>query len=241
MTLFAAMALATVATAAPVAPTAPKPRVLVLAPETTSVDAAAVASLTGVITAELAKDSRLDVIGAADVNDLAGLEAEKQAAGCDSAGCFAEIADALGARYVIFGDVNSLGNSTVLNLRVFDTETSNALRRLSLQADTVAQLADRVRGEARGIGDAIAAPGTSTLAMPSVTLPTSPRFTGFALIGGGVVVGAGAVLADLFLPSSRNETLDGVDAVWPVLYIGVAPAAVIVGTVIALTSGEGGP
>lgn len=221
------------ATPAP-APAPGPPRVLVLAPETSSVDAATIASLTGVITAALANDERLAVIGGADVADLAALEAQKQATGCDSNGCFAEIADALGARYVVFSDVNTLGDAVVLNLRVIDTTTSTSPWRRSLQESSVATVAERARAELRSVGDALVV--GSVAAQP----PSSQYFnTGIGLVVGGAAVGVGAMLADLLSPTSHDKSLEAVDWVWPASYAVVAPAAVIVGSVLAIAnSGE---
>lgn len=180
--LFLLQAIVLSAPIAP-APSAGPPRVLVLAPETRSLDAATVASLTGVITTGLASDERLVVVGGGDIADLATLEVQKQVTGCDSNGCFAEIADALGARYVVFSDVNMLGDAFVLNVRVIDTTTSSAAWRLSLQEASLATIAARVLQELHGVGDALV---VGSVAPP---LPSSQFFnTGIALVAGGTLV-----------------------------------------------------
>jgi TolB-like protein len=230
--LFALLALALAA--APPTPADQPPRVLVLGLQTVSVEPATTASLGGVLAAALAADERLAVIAAADVADLAALEAEKQSSGCDSNGCFAEIADALGARYVVIGDVNKLGDAFVLNLRLLDTATGNAPWRLSLQEGSLERLSERVRPQLRGAGDAIVVDKAGIAAGP-------PSVTGLALVGGGVAIGLGALLGDVFSPTSTNRRIDAVDWVLPAGYVVVAPALIIVGGVLAIANAGASP
>jgi TolB-like protein len=232
--LFSLLTLA-LAAAPPTPPDQP-PRVLVLSLQTVSVEPATTASLGGVLAAALAADERLAVIAAADVADLAALEAEKQSSGCDSNGCFAEIADALGARYVVIGDVNRLGDAFVLNLRLLDTATGNAPWRLSLQEGSLEKLSERVRPQLRRIGDALV---IDTAA--AVAAAPSSSVTGLALVGGGVAIGLGALLGDVFSPTSSNSRIDAVDWVLPAGYVVVAPALIIVGGILAVANAGASP
>lgn len=45
--------------------------------------------------------------------------------GCGDSSCLAEIAGAMGAEFVVFGDVGKLGETFVINLNLFD---NNAVR-----------------------------------------------------------------------------------------------------------------
>lgn len=220
--------------AAPPVPAGQPPRVLVLGLQSVSLDAATTASLSGVIAAAVSSDERLAVIAAADVADLAALEAEKQAQGCDSSGCFAEIADALGARYVVVGDVNTLGSAVVANIRVLDTTTGDPVWRLSLQESSVEHLGERLRPQLRGIGDVLV-PAAAVAPAPSSSL------TGLALLGGGVAIGLGTALGDVLSPTSTNRRLDAVDWLMPAGYVVVAPILIIVGGGIAIANAGASP
>src|SRR5439155_19588473 len=104
----------------PEPPPAPKPsrtKLLVLDLKGNDVDAATTKTIQGVVTTELAGYAELDVISGEDVKQLVQLQAEKSTMGCsDDAGCLAEIADALGAKLVVFGAVGKLSDAFVLNL-----------------------------------------------------------------------------------------------------------------------------
>ncbi len=69
------------------------------------------------------------VIGRADINALLTLQQQKQVAGCNDASCMAQIAGALGAKYVAAADLGKLGTLIVLDLRVIDVATANVIVR----------------------------------------------------------------------------------------------------------------
>src|SRR5688572_14276841 len=97
-------------------------RVLVLEPTGDEVEASVRAAVASLVSIELAKNQGLEVVASTDVKKMAALEAEKQTLGCDDAGsCLAELAGAMGARYVVFGDAAKLGSLTVINLSLFDS------------------------------------------------------------------------------------------------------------------------
>lgn len=68
-------------------------------------------------------------------------------------------------------------------------------------------------------------PTTMGEASPPAGVPVLP----WILVGSGVVVGALGVAGDTLLPSSKDGVLDGVDFVWPVAWMGVAPVLLGVG------------
>ncbi len=67
------------------------------------------------------------VVSASDVTLLLSLEAQKQMLNCDSAGCVAEIAGALGTDLVCTGTVAQIGSITVLNARIVAARTGQTL------------------------------------------------------------------------------------------------------------------
>ncbi len=145
---------------------AQRARVLVLEPRSAVMDAATLSTITGIIVVELTQNRGFDVIAAADVQRLAELEGQRQNAGCDSAACLAEIAGAIGARYVVFGDVGALGELLVLNLNLFDSETSKAVNRVTVQARSIETLAGMLPTRTKELSGPLARD-------PAMTTPTT--------------------------------------------------------------------
>jgi hypothetical protein len=64
------------------------------------------------------------VIGMNEVQEILGLEAQKQMLGCNESSCMAELAGALGAEKVLTGWVGKVGESWLINLTVIDSRTT---------------------------------------------------------------------------------------------------------------------
>src|SRR5947208_529141 len=79
-------------------------RVLVADVKGDNVDAAALAVIRDAVTTALANEG-VEVVSFADARNLADVDASKAGVGCDtaSASCQAELAQALGARFIVFG------------------------------------------------------------------------------------------------------------------------------------------
>jgi hypothetical protein len=105
-----------------------------------------VSSLVGV---ELARIDAFDVMTGADVSQLLALEEERQKLGCQTSSCLAEIAGAMGAELVVFGDIAVLGGVAVVNLSLFDSEAAKALGRVSIQNEERGRLAEQLASGAR--------------------------------------------------------------------------------------------
>ena len=66
------------------------------------------------------------------------LEAEKQSIGCnDDSNCLAELAGALGADLVVYGELGKLGNQYMLQQSLFDTKAGKAITRISVQSESI--------------------------------------------------------------------------------------------------------
>jgi hypothetical protein len=116
-------------------------RLLVMDLGGNDVDAATVSTIQGIVTARLAGYPELDVLSGEDVKRLVELEGERQSFGsCSEASCLAEIADAMGAQLVVFGNVGRLDASVVLNLNLFDSQQARGLGRIVVQVDGLAGL-----------------------------------------------------------------------------------------------------
>ncbi len=99
-----------------------------------------------------------EVLSSKDIQDIVSLEGEKALMGCDDAGaCLAEVAGALGARLVVFGQLGQLGDVLVLTLNLFDAESGSSSGRSVVRAETVAALGDKVEpAVAELVGSAVA-------------------------------------------------------------------------------------
>ncbi len=121
-----------------------KTKVLVLDVKSTDLQPSEVATLTSLITSKLARYQEIEAISGQDLRRLVDLEAQKQAVGCDDAGCLAEMAGALGAQIVIFGQAGRLGGTLVVTLDAFDAQKGVAVARQPIEASDVGQLPNLV-------------------------------------------------------------------------------------------------
>jgi TolB-like protein len=175
------------ATAAPTAPAGPvdvvtnRARVLVLDLQGVGADPKLVRLTTGVVAGIVAESPAIDVATSADVRAMMDLEAEKQTAGCDAAGCFADLAGALGARYVVHGDVGQLGTSLIVNLAIFDSQKGESVTRQTIEVPSTDLLRRRLR------------PALVELLRPIGALPEEAKPVNPLVIVGGVSAGVGGV------------------------------------------------
>lgn len=137
-----------------------------------------------IITADLAKLDKYEVMSAADVATLVGVERQRQMAGCqESESCFAEIGAALGARLVVNASVGAIGNLRVLSLRLYDSMAGKTLARQSATVDDNAALVSAAHElTAKLVG-----------APPAATARKSRSNAGWFVLGGaGVLAAVGA-------------------------------------------------
>jgi hypothetical protein len=121
LTLLPALLVAAATTAAP--------RILVVDLEVRDADVALRAPTTALVVRKLEATGRYDVVAGEDVRRALELAASQQAAGCDATSCLDEIAGALGARFVLFGDLTQLDGETHLTLSLFDHEVLRSVAR----------------------------------------------------------------------------------------------------------------
>jgi hypothetical protein len=119
-------------------------KVLVLDVKSKDLSASEVETLTSLVAAHLARYPQLDVLSSVDIKRLVDLEAQKQSAGCDSGACLSEIAGAMGADLVFFGQAGKLGSTIVLTLNVFDAKKNEAVGRQPIEARDLSQLPELV-------------------------------------------------------------------------------------------------
>ncbi len=120
---------------------APLQKVLVMDLRANAVPTDQVQTLQSTLVTELSRVPGLEVLSGDDVRNLVQLEASKQVVGCDVDGsCLAEIADALGANLVVFGDVGKLGALLVVNLSLFDASKTASVARTRLDVKDLAEV-----------------------------------------------------------------------------------------------------
>jgi hypothetical protein len=172
-------------------PSAPRPRLLALGLEGLGIPADAMRLLDGSVATALARNHDVDVVSVADLRRLVELEGERRLLGCSSESCLSEVADALGARYVLHGQAGTLDKSMVLQLSIYDAEASRT-------ASTRQAHAADLEGLARAVPGTVAALlGDVTGVAPQLARPTSAPllWTGgvLALVGAAVAIPAGIV------------------------------------------------
>jgi len=188
-------------------------RLLVLTPRAHESHAATADLVAGLVASRLADSSEYDIMSAIEVAQLVDLEAARQSTGCTDSSCLADVAGALGARLVLFGDIGNLGRQIIVNLVLFDSDASRTTARVSISVDDasllpqeipkgVDQLMDMHRGKRSQSRDAPASV-TNTVNTDVVSpAPSSPPnqelredsgFPTFGLVGAGTA-GVSAVL-----------------------------------------------
>lgn len=176
------------------------PQVLVLEPAVVKVDVDDARLLQRRFVQELSRADGLQVLGSADLQRLADLSVQQSTAGCDvgADACLAELADAMGAEFVVFSEVGRLGGRVIWQLGLWDQADGKIVARASVDDVDVANLGQHV-------DDAVA-----TLLVPlhdrgvryerragSPLVPVGAIVTGvgaLAVVTGAVGLGAGAVV-----------------------------------------------
>lgn len=170
--------------------------------------------LTSIVAADAAR-AGLDTISQADVRAMLGFERQRKMLGCaEEASCLAEIGGALGADYLLSGQVGQIGTRYHLSLQLFDARKARVLGRVARfserDEDALARALQSGLGELLveipGIRprppDAISArPDLSARPAPAQPGPSGPRVrphraaaawtagASVALLAGGAVLG----------------------------------------------------
>ncbi len=182
-------------------------RVLVLEPSAPPGDEEVARGIASLLAVELSCIERFDVISNADVKRIIALEGEKQSLGCSTESCVAELAGAMGANLVLFGDVTRLGEVRVVTLNLFDSQEARSLGRVSEQLTSLEQLPARIPYLANGVLERFASEHDITLrsldaAVPVAEAPALPAWLPWTVVGvGGLGAVVGSVVSVVgFLP-----------------------------------------
>lgn len=189
------------APAPPAASPAPAPakpervKILVMDIAAAGLDESTVENITGLSAVILADDRRLDVLSGSDVKQMAALEGEKQAMGCtNDASCLAEVAGAMGAGLIIYGNGGKLGTLLNINLNLFDAAQARSVGRVAIQAKSLEELPEKLRPALQQL--VAGAIGPADVVAPPTSASSGGSVMPMVLIGGGAVVAVtGVVLA----------------------------------------------
>ena len=125
----------------------------------------------------LAEVSPLEVVTKADIDAQLDHEKIKDALACDDAHCAAQIAGALGARYLVTGTVNQLGANIIVVLNLIDTTLQKTARGQAKGANDEASFDQLIERAAR---DVLKKAGISAVTQPNAEA-SAPPTTGPAL------------------------------------------------------------
>lgn len=196
-------------------------RVLVLDFTATGIDENTAAMVGRVVASELARRSTLQVLSADDVRRALALEGEKQTLDCTTESCLGEIAGALGARLVVFGDVGALGDDVVVTLTLFDAHQAATRHRVSR-----AMSPERTSAEAR-----VAAAEIASVLSPQPPLWLMGGVT--TLVVGGLAAGVGGAALGAALWTRGRATSTGAEKELAANVLLPAGAIAIAGTLVA--------
>lgn len=171
---------------------ADRPKLAVLDLQATGAPPELATALTEAMTQEVARRGFFDVISSADIRTLLGMERQKQLLGCsdDAASCTAELAGALGARFVLSGTLSKLGDAWQLSIQTLDTQKAQPVGRSVRIATDAKELADQLPF---AVAEATATPLPQP---PSRVLPVTLLAVGSAAIVAGAIVGFSTLLEE---------------------------------------------
>jgi hypothetical protein len=144
------------------------------------------------------------VVSPADIDALLGAEKMKDALGCDSVACAAEIGGALGARYLISPTASRMGTSLYVTLNLIDSKNAVAVARGSSKVKAHPDLYDQaIEAAVRSvlglepvpiqIPDGLDGSARAAEASPRTACRDGWEWDGSACIPGWAAKGSGAV------------------------------------------------
>lgn len=199
------------------------------------------------VTTAFSKQRGIKVLSMRELRDAVRLEGEKQIAACDeeTESCLAEIAGALGARFVVSGSVGRLGTLYLVNLGLYDSQRAESVVREKIEAHrlehlpqkidaTVALMAARISGQPPAPAPEAAATerGERGDAPEQTEGGTRPLlWTGLILGGVGAVAGIGlgalALYQDAVVATPDATGKDGARSVGQIATFAAAGGGVL--------------
>ncbi len=163
-------------------------QVLALSPEA-GVDPASARLLTDFLVSELSGRPQLQVFGQSDLESLLKAAREQKSLECntDADACLAEVAGAMGAQWLIGGNVGVLGDRLIVSIRLTDTRRHQMLAHVSEEARGTT---DELLGVMKRL-----VPKLLEQAQPDTELGSPPRkhaLLSYLLLSGALVATVGA-------------------------------------------------
>lgn len=172
-----------------------RPRIAVLDVQITDIDAQYVGLLTEILTVEVAKLNRFEVISGSDIQAMLGFESQRDLISCDDASCISEIGGALGVNFIMVGHVGRLGGSFVVNIKLIDIGKARPAGRvyetvrgeMDVLVDTIRSSLGKLLAESTGLGEeATPTQGSPVSTSPVSTSPVPTATKEGPLLGVGV-------------------------------------------------------
>lgn len=154
--------------------------------------------------------SNTEVISGSEIRDLLAFQESQQRAGCDDVSCLSEIANSLGAEFIVTGQVGHLGKKWVLSIRLIDVDRVRVVGRSTARMDRF----DEVPEELDRMVDDVIAPIQSRLGSrgPLSTLQWARRilsYTGYTLgIGGAATLALSHAILVITVAGLDSSKLD---------------------------------
>jgi len=179
-----------------------KPKIVVMDVLVQDVDAKIAAPLTEVLSTEIGRLQKFEVITSRDIATMVGFTAEKQKMGCDDVSCIAEIGGSLGAELIVGSSVGKVGDTFVVNIKLIDTRKVKVEQRVY----------EKVQGRAEDLLDAFkkAVPRLfNTAALPDenqASVFASPKTWTYITLGTGAAAAVfGGVSMFLAINAVKNK------------------------------------
>lgn len=226
----ALVAIVTAQAPAPAQPAAPAPAPASASEKASSIlvlDVAGIADvpeaqgLSPLIATLVEERTELSVTPASMVRDRLSLASEKLEAGCDAASCMAEVAGAIGARFVLFSRYSRAGELRLLRMEAFDDVEQRTVSVVTVRAESMGAMFEELP---RAVADLVARSDGSLpprlTASPVVKAPGFLERPGNVFITGGVAgivaglaAGAGWVAVS-GVTAARADDVDDAVAAW---------------------------
>jgi hypothetical protein len=207
-----------------------RPRALVVDMKGSGLGEGELDILQQIVTESIARLEQFEVASSDDLRAMMDVEAEKTLTDCDEGdSCFAEIASALGARFIVSSTAGRLGDLTVVTLNIVDTQDATASRRKRVEAKDVADLPrkmDRAFAEMLGLDTGPSGFAISTGAVAGVA---SVAALGFGLY----TLSLDGALGDPTSTPDTKETAINQGPAMAFIAIGATSVAVVAGGITA--------
>lgn len=153
---------------------APIPRLLVLHLNPRGADTATARSVDAILVRALSQyDEVLDVISSNSTKLSVDFDADRLPSGCDRGACLAELADAVDARLIVFGNVSRVDGLYWVGFSLYDAERDRSLARVATVGDSLVSMEAEIRNQAH----AVVVKYVQSRGLPAPALPAAVVFT----------------------------------------------------------------